>query len=108
MSLKGDIFFWTSPRPCVLGRVKGQGELGSEPGPQPLSHVFLAPRGALRARVRDGGPGAVCPKISGPRQLLTQPRTTLSGQTPFTLPVTTAPVTWRCFGATSSCRTRLQ
>ena len=56
MSLKGDIFFWTSPRPCVLGRVKGQGELGSEPGSQPLSRVFLAPRGALRARAGDGGP----------------------------------------------------
>lgn len=55
-----------------------------------------------------GGPGAACPDVSGPHRLLTLPRTTLSGQTPFTLPVTTAPVTWRCFGATSSCRTRLQ
>lgn len=39
--------------------------------------------------------------------ILTLP-TTLSGQMPYTQPVTTAPVTWRCFGDTSSYHTHLQ
>lgn len=44
----------------------------------------------------------------GPSQHPHSAPTTLSGQMPFTQPVTTAPATWRCFGDTSSYRTRLQ